>query len=45
MKDQEWGDMFGARKKVAQDQVQQYTAQNDRLQKVIEQNGGINQKI
>lgn len=45
MKDQEWGDMFGARKKVAQDQVQQYTAQNDRLQKVIEQNGGINQKF
>lgn len=45
MKDQEWGDMFGARKKVAQDKVQQYTAQNDRLQKVIEQNGGINQKF
>ena len=45
MKDQEWGDMFGARKKVAQDQVQQYTAQNDHLQKVIEQNGGINQKF
>ena len=45
MKDQEWGDMFGARKKVAQDQVQQYTAQNDRLQKAIEQNGGINQKF
>lgn len=45
MKDQEWGDMFGARKKVAQDKVHQYTTQNDRLQKVIEQNGGINQKF
>ena len=44
MKDQEWGDMFESRRKVAKDKILQYTAQNDHLQKVIEQNGGLNQK-
>lgn len=41
--DQQWGEMFEARTKVAQDRIQQYTVQNDRLQKIIEANGGINQ--
>lgn len=41
--DQEWGEMFESRTKVAKDRIQQYTAQNDRLQKIIEANGGINQ--
>lgn len=43
--DQEWGDMFESRTKVAQDRIKQYTAQNDRLQKIIETNGGVNQKL
>lgn len=41
--DQEWGEMFEARTKAAQDRINQYTTQNNRLQKIVEQNGGINQ--
>lgn len=40
MKDQNWGDMFSSRSKAAQDRKSQLSKQNDRLQKVIEQNGG-----
>ena len=43
--DQNWDKMFSARLKTAQDKINQYTAQNDRLQKIIEQNGGTGQKI
>lgn len=43
--DQQWSDMFDARSKTAQDKVDQLTAQNDRLQKIVEQNGGAGQKI
>ena len=43
--DQNWDKMFSARLKTAQDKIKQYTAQNDRLQKIIEQNGGTGQKI
>ena len=43
MKDQDWGDMFSSREKAAQDKKDQYTKQNDRLQKVVEANGGFNQ--
>lgn len=41
--DQEWGEMFELRTKAAQDRIKQYTTQNDRLQKIVEANGGINQ--
>lgn len=41
MKDQNWGDMFSSRSKAAQDRKSQLSKQNDRLQKVIEQNGGF----
>jgi hypothetical protein len=41
--DQEWGEMFESRTKAAQDRIKQYTTQNDRLQKIVEANGGINQ--
>lgn len=44
-KDQEMQEMFTSRTKAAQDSVNQYEAQNNRLQKIIEQNGGINQKL
>lgn len=43
MKDQDWGDMFSSREKAARDKKNQYSAQNDRLQKVVEANGGFNQ--
>lgn len=43
MKDQDWGDMFSSREKAARDKKEQYSAQNDRLQKVVEANGGFNQ--
>lgn len=43
--DQNWDKMFSARLKTAQDKINQYTQQNDRLQKIIEQNGGTGQKI
>ncbi len=43
MKDQDWGDMFSSREKAARDKKAQYSAQNDRLQKVVEANGGFNQ--
>ncbi|ERK40362.1 hypothetical protein HMPREF9135_0429 [Segatella baroniae F0067] len=43
--DQQWDEMFASRTKAANDSVAQYTAQNDRLQKIVENNGGINQKF
>ena len=45
MKDQVWANMFEARTKVAQDRIEQFTAQNERLEKIVEQNGGIGQKF
>lgn len=44
-RDQFWNEMFASRTKAANDSVAQYTAQNNRLQKIIEDNGGINQKL
>lgn len=43
--DQQWGEMFDSRTKAARDSIKQYTSQNDRLQKIIDDNGGINQKF
>lgn len=41
MQDADWGQMFDTRAKIADDGIKQLTAQNDKLQKTIEQNGGV----
>ena len=43
--DQQWSDMFGSRVKAAQDKIKQYTEQNNRLQRIVEQNGGVKQNF
>ena len=43
--DQQWNEMFESRTKAAQDKINQYTTQNNRLEKIIADNGGVNQKF
>ena len=45
MQDQQMGNMFDDRVKRAQDRINQYTKQNEFLEKIIHDNGGVGQKF
>ena len=45
IQDQQMGNMFDDRVKRAQDRINQYTKQNEFLEKIIQDNGGVGQKF